>query len=83
LLFALKSALGMTRINFTPYSWSHLLEIVQSRLKESLYGLPVRDKEKFEALECNGVIAKDAVTIVARKIAQISGDARRVLDVVR
>jgi origin recognition complex subunit 1 len=83
LLAVLKSATGMTRINFKPYSSEHLLEIVQSRLKESLYGLPERDKAKFEALECNGVIIKDAIIIAARKIAQISGDARRVLDVVR
>jgi len=66
----------MTRINFAPYTAAQLVEIVQARLATA--------KESLEdELSKVDVMAVDAITLAAKRISNISGDARRVLDVCR
>ncbi|KAG6902579.1 hypothetical protein C0995_014586 [Termitomyces sp. Mi166 len=69
-----RSRLGMTRINFSPYSATQLQHIVQARLKSVKDGL---DDDSQEAL------SSDAIKLAAMKVSGISGDARRVLDICR
>jgi origin recognition complex subunit 1 len=67
----------MVRINFQPYNTLQLETIVRSRLtsaKESL---------EDEGENSRDVIAPDAIKFAAMKVASISGDARRVLDICR
>jgi Cdc6-like AAA superfamily ATPase len=64
----------MTRINFKPYNSDQLIEIVQARLLTAREGLKG---------EMNEVIVPDAVKFAAKKVASITGDARRVLDICR
>ncbi|EIN10097.1 P-loop containing nucleoside triphosphate hydrolase protein [Punctularia strigosozonata HHB-11173 SS5] len=73
-----RSRLGMTRINFQPYTTPQLVEIVQSRLagvKESLQGLTDSPNQD--------VISADGIRFAAMKVSSVSGDARRVLDICR
>lgn len=64
----------MIRINFQPYNTQQLMEIVSSRMATSREGL------KADAPQ---VIAPDSLRLAAMKVASISGDARRVLDICR
>ena len=63
----ISSRLGLTRILFPGYTHEQLMEIVRSRL-ENVSG---------------DVVDKDAVQFAARKVAAVSGDARRCLDICR
>ncbi|THV01003.1 P-loop containing nucleoside triphosphate hydrolase protein [Dendrothele bispora CBS 962.96] len=72
-----RSRLGMIRKNFLPYKTPQLEEIVITRLKsvkESLSTEPEKQKD---------VIAPDGIKFAAMKVASVSGDARRMLDVCR
>lgn len=63
----------MERVDFRPYKRDQLEAIVHARLKtatESLSGDPV-------------VMEPDAIRLAAARVAGVSGDARRVLDVCR
>lgn len=64
----------MTRINYQPYDKAQLIKIVDARLQAA--------KEGFTG-EFPEVIAKDGINFAAAKVASISGDARRVLDICR
>ncbi|KAH7907455.1 P-loop containing nucleoside triphosphate hydrolase protein [Hygrophoropsis aurantiaca] len=68
-----RSRLGMIRINFQPYTTQQLEKIVQSRLASGQEGLD----------DARDVIGPDGVRFAAMKVASISGDARRVLDICR
>jgi origin recognition complex subunit 1 len=61
------SRLGLTRITFPGYTHDQLMKIIQSRL------------------ECvpGNVVDPDAVQFASRKVAAVSGDARRALDICR
>ena len=63
----ISSRLGLTRILFPGYTHEQLMAIVRSRL-ESVPG---------------EVLDKDAMQFAARKVAAVSGDARRCLDICR
>jgi origin recognition complex subunit 1 len=63
----ISSRLGLTRITFPGYTHSQLMEIITARLE----GVP------------GGIVEKDAVQFAARKVAAVSGDARRALDICR
>ncbi|KAG6837268.1 hypothetical protein H0H93_012273 [Arthromyces matolae] len=69
-----RSRLGMTRINFTPYTASQLQQIVQARLKGVQESLPSDTQD---------AISVDAVKLAAMRVSSISGDARRILDICR
>ncbi|KAH8112691.1 P-loop containing nucleoside triphosphate hydrolase protein [Phellopilus nigrolimitatus] len=69
-----RSRLGMTRINFAPYDKTQLIEIVNTRLRTAMEGLEGDVPE---------VVLPDAINFAAAKVASISGDARRVLDICR
>lgn len=58
---------GLTRITFPGYTHDQLMQIIQSRLE----GVP------------GNVVHSDAVQFAARKVAAVSGDARRALDICR
>lgn len=58
---------GLTRITFPGYTHDHLMQIIQSRLE----GVP------------GNIVLSDAVQFAARKVAAVSGDARRALDICR
>ena len=61
----ISSRLGLTRMNFQPYSYAELEEIVTLRLNEL------------------NVFDSDAIKFAARKVASVSGDARRALEICR
>lgn len=63
----ISSRLGLTRITFPGYSFDQLVKIITSRLE----GVP------------GDVVEKDAIEFASRKVAAVSGDARRVLDICR
>jgi len=63
----ISSRLGLTRITFPGYTHSQLMEIVSSRLE----GVP------------GNIVDPDAVQFASRKVAAVSGDARRALDICR
>ncbi|ANB11139.1 origin recognition complex subunit 1 [Sugiyamaella lignohabitans] len=65
----ISSRLGLTRIQFPGYSHEQLREIISTRLAN----LP----------EGAGIVEKDAIEFASRKIAGVSGDARRALDICR
>lgn len=59
--------LGLTRITFPGYNHEQLMKIVQSRLE----GVP------------GNIVEPDAIQFASRKVAAVSGDARRALDICR
>ncbi|KAH9865732.1 hypothetical protein J1614_009319 [Plenodomus biglobosus] len=63
----ISSRLGLTRITFPGYTYDQLMQIIQSRLE----GVP------------GSLVKTDAVQFAARKVAAVSGDARRALDICR
>ena len=63
----ISSRLGLTRITFPGYTHPQLMEIITSRLE----GVP------------GNIVDKDAVQFASRKVAAVSGDARRALDICR
>ncbi|KAK4188006.1 putative origin recognition complex subunit 1 [Podospora australis] len=63
----ISSRLGLTRITFPGYNHEQLMRIVQSRLEH----VP------------GDIVDADAVQFAARKVAAVSGDARRALDICR
>ncbi|EJD07069.1 P-loop containing nucleoside triphosphate hydrolase protein [Fomitiporia mediterranea MF3/22] len=69
-----RSRLGMTRINYQPYDKAQLIRIVEARLQAAKEGFIGKFPE---------VITADGINFAAAKIASISGDARRVLDICR
>ncbi|KAF4594504.1 Origin recognition complex subunit 1 [Ophiocordyceps camponoti-floridani] len=63
----ISSRLGLTRITFSGYTHDQLMKIIQSRLE----GVP------------GSIVDPDAVQFASRKVAAVSGDARRALDICR
>ncbi|KAI4869287.1 P-loop containing nucleoside triphosphate hydrolase protein [Hypoxylon rubiginosum] len=63
----ISSRLGLTRITFPGYNHEQLMKIIQSRLQ----GVP------------GNIVEPDAVQFASRKVAAVSGDARRALDICR
>ena len=61
------AALGLTRITFPGYNHEQLMKIIQSRL-EGVSG---------------NIVDPDAIQFASRKVAAVSGDARRALDICR
>ena len=63
----LRSHSGLTRITFPGYTHQQLMTIIQSRLED----VP------------GNMVDPDAIQFASRKVAAVSGDARRVLDICR
>lgn len=63
----ISSRLGLTRITFSGYKHQELMEIIESRLKN----VP------------GNIVDSDAIQFASRKVAAVSGDARRALDICR
>ncbi|KAK6213002.1 origin recognition complex subunit 1 (ATPase) [Colletotrichum tabaci] len=63
----ISSRIGLTRITFPGYNHEQLMKIIQSRLE----GVP------------GNVVEADAIQFASRKVAAVSGDARRALDICR
>ncbi|XMA10075.1 hypothetical protein WAI453_002866 [Rhynchosporium graminicola] len=63
----ISSRLGLTRITFPGYTHEQLMKIIQSRLS----GVP------------GDIVESDAIQFASRKVAAVSGDARRALDICR
>lgn len=63
----ISSRLGLLRIQFTSYSYNQLSEIIKHRLEQLS-----KHNDKL-------LIAKDAIEFASRKVASVSGDARRSL----
>ncbi|GAO14730.1 hypothetical protein UVI_02028560 [Ustilaginoidea virens] len=63
----ISSRLGLTRITFPGYTHEQLMKIIQSRLE----GVP------------GNIVDADAIQFASRKVAAVSGDARRALDICR
>ena len=67
----ISSRLGLTRVTFAGYNHAQLMKIIEARLK----GVKGRYGE--------AIVESDAVQFAARKVAGVSGDARRCLDMCR
>ncbi|KAK8216401.1 P-loop containing nucleoside triphosphate hydrolase protein [Phyllosticta capitalensis] len=63
----ISSRLGLTRITFPGYTHEQLMSIIQSRLAN----VP------------GNIVHPDAIQFASRKVAAVSGDARRALDICR
>ncbi|KAL4939988.1 hypothetical protein BDV06DRAFT_27966 [Aspergillus oleicola] len=63
----ISSRLGLTRITFPGYTHTNLMEIITTRLA-SIPG---------------NIVDSDAIQFASRKVAAVSGDARRALDICR
>lgn len=63
----ISSRLGLRRVTFQGYSHNQLMKIIESRLED----VP------------GDVVDPDAIQFASRKVAQVSGDARRALDMCR
>lgn len=63
----ISSRLGLTRITFPGYTHTQLMAIISARLE----GVP------------GNLVDPDAIQFAARKVAAVSGDARRALDICR
>ncbi|KAG9239464.1 P-loop containing nucleoside triphosphate hydrolase protein [Amylocarpus encephaloides] len=63
----ISSRLGLTRITFPGYTHDQLMKIIQSRLEGVL----------------GDIVEPDAIQFASRKVAAVSGDARRCLDICR
>lgn len=64
----ISSRLGLTRVTFAGYGHAQLMRIIEARL---------------EGVSSAAIVESDAVQFAARKVAQVSGDARRCLDICR
>lgn len=67
---------GMARVDFRPYERDQLIEIVNARLKTATDSLGL-------AATPSDIMLADAIRLASSKVASISGDARRVLDICR
>ncbi|KAL4790222.1 P-loop containing nucleoside triphosphate hydrolase protein [Aspergillus venezuelensis] len=63
----ISSRLGLTRITFPGYTHTNLMEIITTRL----------------ASVPGNIVDSDAIQFASRKVAAVSGDARRALDICR
>lgn len=63
----ISSRLGLRRITFQGYTHDQLMKIIETRLSG------IKD----------GIVDADAIQFASRKVAQVSGDARRALDMCR
>lgn len=80
----INSRLGSNRINFTPYDKNQLIEILTNRLEGLENGISNSSSKGAKAgTSAGGVFAKDAIGLVAGKVAGVTGDARRALDICR
>lgn len=61
------SITGLTRVTFPGYTYDQLIQIIQSRLSS----VPAH------------IVDPDAIQFASRKVASVSGDARRALDICR
>ncbi|SHO78378.1 Similar to S.cerevisiae protein ORC1 (Largest subunit of the origin recognition complex) [Malassezia sympodialis ATCC 42132] len=75
------SRLGMTRIPFMPYTDRQLLDIVCARLGIDEHG--TRCSTAVATAGCESVFKVDALVFASKRVANVSGDARRMLDVCR
>ncbi|KAF7305918.1 Origin recognition complex subunit 1 [Mycena chlorophos] len=69
-----RSRLGMTRINFAPYTAEQLQAIVEARVAGARVGLADNSPVVLDA---------DAIKLTSKRISATSGDARRILDICR
>ena len=70
----ISSRLGLSRITFQGYTHQQLMKIIETRL-EGLDSQRADGERPF--------IDSDAIQFASRKVAQVSGDARRALDICR
>lgn len=75
------SRLGMTRVPFMPYTDRQLLDIVRTRLDMDEQGQRVGTAPATDG--CEQVFRMDALLFASKRVANVSGDARRMLDVCR
>ncbi|WFD31487.1 Origin recognition complex, subunit 1 [Malassezia sp. CBS 17886] len=74
------SRLGLTRIPFMPYTDTQLLGIVRARLGVDATGA---GSDAPATRGCERVFHPDALVFASKRVANVSGDARRMLDVCR
>ena len=74
LLPKIASRLGSGRVTFNPYNTSELIKIIEARLRSTG---DYSGDGKYDA------ITQNAVQLASMKVAQISGDARRALELCR
>jgi origin recognition complex subunit 1 len=67
IIHLMQSNVGLTRVNFEPYTRDQLESIIESRL-ENVPG---------------DIVEKDAIRLCAMRIAANTGDARKALDICR
>ncbi|PKI85299.1 Origin recognition complex, subunit 1 [Malassezia vespertilionis] len=75
------SRLGMLRVPFMPYTDKQLLDIVRVRLDLDEHGARVGNEPATQG--CEHLFRYDALVFASKRVANVSGDARRMLDVCR
>ncbi|MCO5566025.1 hypothetical protein L7F22_019700 [Adiantum nelumboides] len=79
------SRLGMTRITFKPYNDRELVQIVHARLGIQTEEQQQQQQQLLSSFTqgCQNVFAPEALVYLAKRVSNVSGDARRMLDVCR
>src|SRR5699024_10715687 len=76
------SRLGMTRIPFMPYTDRQLLAHAEARLEAAAAPVGAGAEPAADG-EAPPVFRPDALVFASKRVANVSGDARRMLDVCR
>ncbi len=77
------SRLGWQSVSFRPYDDKQLEKIVQARLGIATEGVELSEKTKTISSGCEKVFDPLAIKIMAKKVGNVNGDARRMLDIAR
>ncbi|KDN43768.1 P-loop containing nucleoside triphosphate hydrolase protein, partial [Tilletiaria anomala UBC 951] len=77
------SRLGWQSVQFKPYDDKQLTQIVQARLGIETPTVVIPDKVKETTRGCSTIFNGNAITLMAKKVAVVNGDARRMLDIAR
>jgi Cdc6-like AAA superfamily ATPase len=77
------SRLGWQSVTFTPYTYQQLQQIVQARLGISTAAHQVPESVKALTAGCEDIFEERAIEFMAKKVGNVNGDARRMLDIAR
>ena len=85
----LSSRIGLQRIDFKSYKHDQLKDIIESRFEVDRQDDDGEkedndeEEEEDEGVLTGNVMDKDSVQMCVRKVASVSGDARKALDICR
>ena len=77
------SRLGLQAVTFRPYTDKQLTQIVQARLGIASKDVVIPRKVLEMTKGCERTMESSAIAFMAKKVGNVNGDARRMLDVAR